>query len=150
MTTLDEKLEKLPLYPLFDAYVPLTPEQVRTVEEESGASLPIELTTVFGKRGCSGFRGLATVAFENSATPVAHILGGGSSSYSAADVLGDLLDEVEGCIPFAGDEFGNYYVYCVREPKRGVWYWRHDLTDGQNPRFLCSSVDEFLSAIEVS
>lgn len=149
MTILDDKLRELPLYPIFDVYMPLAPEQVRAVEEACGKPLPKDLAVLFGERGCSGFRHLATVELHQSATPIAHILGGGHSSYSVLNVLGDLIDEVAECIPFAGDEFGNYYVYRVSEPERGVWYWRHDLSDPENPRHLCSTLDEFVAAIKV-
>jgi len=150
MSSIKNLLDRLPLYPVFGNYVPLTEDQIGKLEQRFG-SLPEELSTLFRERGCAGFEGLATVKLGELQLPISIILGGGDSSYLVLNAIESIQDELDGFLPFAENEFGNLFLYGMREGRSGIWHWRHDFElDVGNPTFVCSSLVDLFTAIQIA
>jgi hypothetical protein len=143
----------LPLYPIFDAYIPIGHAEYEQIEVRFGCSVPDDLRSMFSDVGCAGFEEAAFFSQGAHKFPVAFLFGGGHSSYSVTNNMDSYSDELpSGMLPFAGDEFGNLFCLssgAVEAP--GIYRWDHEIDSsrGRNPLFLTSDLERFLGAIRI-
>lgn len=146
-----EILAKLYLYPIFDSYQSPSNDDLVHIEQLVGHKLPEDLLLLFENYGCAGFKKATDYVLDHSQFPVSYVLGGGASTYSVLELTKDIQEEeVWHSVPFAGDEFGNIYLYGLSDQMSGIWRWNHEneLTLGENPFFVARDLEQFFLALQ--